>query len=96
MDSHAQPNHSVLDCSPIWYDYCKSSDHDINSCPYHMNDASCANLENMMNGMTLKMIEAMKENMLKWFNQIREFENVHKPNFSLGYLIPEVSLGDDF
>ena len=33
--------------------------------------------------------------MLKCFNQIREYENVHKPNFRLGCPALEVSLDDN-
>ena len=42
------------------------------------------------------MIETMKKKILQCFNQIREYENVHKPSFSLGSHKLEVSLDDEF
>ena len=53
---------------------------------YHMNDAYWGNLKKMMNDMTEKIIETTTENMLQYFNQLRENDNVHNPNFSLGFL----------
>jgi len=36
-----------------------------------------------MNDMTETMIETIKENMLQCFNQLREYDSIHEPNFSL-------------
>jgi len=52
---------------------------------------SLCNLEKMMNDMIEKMIETMKENMLQCFNQLREDDNVHTPNFSLRSPTTEVN-----
>jgi len=45
-----------------------------------------------MNDMTRKMIETIKQNMFKCFNQLKEDDNVHDPNFSLRSLTPELAL----
>ena len=55
-DQFRYPNalyyHFIADYTFVWCDYCKSPDHDINGCPYHINDARCANHEKMMNDIT--------------------------------------------
>ena len=53
-----------------------------------MNDACCANHEKIMNDMTEKMIETMKENMLQRFHQPRKDDNVHKPNLMMILSMP--------
>ena len=68
------------------------------NCPYHAYvDATCASVEKMINDMTDRMIETMKERITEqfcWFN--RSTENCTEPNSSLGSPKPEVSLYDDF
>ena len=43
-DSNAQLFRHMLDYTPVWFDHYRSN-HDINNCPYHMNDANSVNLE---------------------------------------------------
>ena len=95
-DLHAQSFHFVLRYTHVWYDYYRFSNHDTNSCPYHIIDVGGANLEKIMNASIEKMIETTKENMLQYFSQLRKDVNIHEHNFSLGSHIPEVSLDDNF
>jgi len=50
----------------------------------------------MMDDMTGKMIDTIKENMLQCSYQLREDANMHEPNFSLGSPTPEVSHDNAF
>jgi len=48
--------------SPILCDYCESSNHDADSCPYrNYIGATCASLGKKINKLTDKMTETMKE-----------------------------------
>jgi len=65
---HAQPYHLCL-MVLLFGEHCQSSNHDVNNCSQHMNDARCANLEKTIYGTTKQIIEIMKENMLQYFNK---------------------------
>jgi len=58
-------------------------DHDNSNYSYYVLDAHCVNLEVLMNDMSDKMIETVKENMFSCFNQLKGDDNVLGPNFSL-------------
>ena len=57
-----------------------------------MLNAYQVNLEVTINDMTETMIETIKKNMLQHFNQLREDDSIHEPNFSLGSPIPNLVL----
>jgi len=51
---------------PILCDYCKSSYHNVHDCPYHdYVDATCVSLGKIINKLTDKMIETMKEKIVE-------------------------------
>jgi len=54
------------------------------------------NLDVAMNDITEVIFETMKENMLQFFNQLRENDSIYESNFSLGSYIPDISLKDNF
>jgi len=79
--------------SPALCEYCESSDHDAHACPYlDYVDAICARIEKKINEMTDKMIENMKERIVKYSHCFdRSRENYSEPESSLGSRKPEVS-----
>jgi len=64
---------------PALRDYCESFDHDIHNCPYtDYVDAKCLSLKKIINKVTDKMIETMKEKIAKYshrFDQSKEHSN---------------------
>jgi len=61
-----------------------------------MLNAYRVNLEVTMNDMTETMIETTKENMLQCFNQLREDDSIHEPNFSLRSPVPNINVENTF
>jgi len=95
MNSY-DPYHSYV--SPIFCDYCKSSNHASCNCPYHAYvDATCASVEKKINELTDKMVENMKQRIAEYshcFSQSRA--DYRAPNSSLAPPKPEVNLYDNF
>jgi len=85
---------------PILSDYYGSSDHDVRNCTYTENvDATCVRLVKTRNELIDKMIETMKEQIVKYshcFNQSKEDINLHDLDPCLGSLEPTLDLHDDF
>jgi len=97
IDSY-DPSHSYFPL--VLCDYCESSDHDVHTCPYRAYvDATSASAKKMINELTDKMVETVKEKIAEYsyyFSHNREDTNLYRPDFSLGSPKPEVSLYDDF
>jgi len=81
---------------PILCYYCEFFYHDACNYPFHdYVDATCARLGKMINELTDKMIETMKERIAEYsycFNHNRK--NYNGPNSSSGFPKPKVSLYD--
>ena len=95
MNSH-DPFYSFV--SPIYCEYCDSSDHDTCNCPYRAYlDAKCASVEKKINKLADKMIENMKVRIAECSHcLIKVGWNSNELDSSLGSPKLEVSLYDDF
>jgi len=98
IDSYDHLSYSYV--FPILCDYCEPSNHDVHNCSYtNYVNATSASLEELINELTYKMIDSMKERIGEYshcFNQSRNDTNLHKPYPGLGFLEPVVTLYNDF